>query len=127
MHDWPEQQQWPRLSWWYSLPIAVTYYPIFLAFQRYIVSHSDEPQHALITAYAYPVLLGIMFAFTLVPRYWLGFVWLAIVSYVVASVSYCVGWLDVLVMALSLHVLWLCQALLLWLRRVWQDKGQKNV
>lgn len=120
MKHWPEQQYWPRLKWWYGLPVVASCYPVLSAFQQAVVKGSEQPQHALITAYAYPLLLGLMFAVTLAPRYWFGFVWFALMSYSVAVVSYVVASNEGLQLGLSLALLWSCQSLVLWLRRLRQ-------
>jgi|GEM_PF-3406913 len=87
----------------------------------------SKPNADMLAATVFPVLLGVVFAGILQGKYWLGFVWLAVVS---AHLSITMSLFDlaesfpsVFITLISLVIMFTVQGTALYTKRRWQLKG----
>lgn len=117
-----EHKVWPAVGAGSLLVFTLFGGDVVRLFYQLLESNADRLQATI-----FPVLLGCIFAAILQAKYWLGFIWLAVVSaYISIAMSLfdlASTYPDVFITLVSLVIMFAVQGGALYAKRRWQLKG----
>lgn len=119
-----EYKVWPAVGAGSLLVFVIWGGDVVRLFLQLLENQSNADRLA---ATAFPALLGFVFAAILQAKYWLGFVWLAVVSahlsIIMSIFDLAAAYVDIFITLLPLVIMFAVQGGALYAKRRWQLKG----
>lgn len=112
---------WPPIGGGMGIFVGTTWFHLFPLYHELLLRQEDQSVYA---GYVFPVAMAVAFAIRLHGKYWLGFGWVAFVSYCLAlafALFHPESGLpaSMLVLFTCLSIMFVVQSLLLYAKRLW--------